>query len=120
MLGGVAYRFVMIQQPVTMKSRATDRNWKPNWVLLLVPPLLLFIKDFIAINAMLATEPGITARTKLYFIYSQLPGALFFNDLNGAMLFNYILGLVVGGLWWFIVERRSRRNATQIVGPQRG
>ena len=73
-----------------------------------------------AINAMLATEPGITARTKLYFIYSQLPGALFFNDLNGAMLFNYILGLVVGGLWWFIAERRSRRNATQIVGPQRG
>jgi len=120
MLGGVAYRFVMILQPVTMKSRATDRNWKPNWVLLLVPPLLLFIKDFIAINAMLATEPGITARTKLYFIYSQLPGALFFNDLNGAMLFNYILGLVVGGLLWFIAERRSRRNATQIVGPQRG
>ncbi len=114
------YRFVMILQPVTMKSRATDRNWKPNWVLLLVPPLLLFIKDFIAINAMLATEPGITARTKLYFIYSQLPGALFFNDLNGAMLFNYILGLVVGGLLWFIAERRSRRNATQIVGPQRG
>ncbi len=68
MLGGVVYRFVMILQPVTMKSRATDRNWKPNWVLLLVPPLLLFTKDFIAINAMLATEPGITARTKLYFI----------------------------------------------------
>ena len=112
MLGGVTYRFAMIPKAVTMSSRATDRNWKPNWVLVLVPPLLLFIKDFIAINAMLATEPGITARTKLYFIYSQLPGALFFDDLNGAMLFNYILALVVGGLWWFIAERRLRRTAT--------
>ena len=69
---------------------------------------------------MLATEPGITARTKLYFIYSQLPGALFFDDLNGAMLFNYILAFVVGGVLWFIAARRSRRRATQqIVEPER-
>jgi len=95
-----------------MSGRANDQNWEPNWVLLLVPPLLLFIKDFIAINAMLATEPGITAPTKLYFIYSQLPGALFFDDLNGAMLFNYLLAFVVGGLLWFIAARRPRRNAS--------
>ena len=68
---------------------------------------------------MLATEPGITQRTKLYFAYSQLPGALFFDDLNGAMLFNYVLAFVVGGLLWFIAARRSHKNATQIVGRER-
>ena len=103
-----------------MDDRATDQNWKPNWILLLVPPLLLFIKDFIAISAMLATEPGITARTKLYFIYSQLPGALFFDDLTGAMLFNYTLAFVVGGVLWFIAARRSRRRATQQFVLTRG
>ena len=56
--------------------------------------------------------------TVLYLLATS--GRAVFNDLNGAMLFNYILGLVVGGLLWFIAERRSRRNATQIVGPQRG
>ena len=110
----------MVSQPASVGDRADERRWQPNWVLFLVPPLLLFIKDFIAINAMLATEPGITARTKLFFAYSQIPGVLFFDDLNGAMLFNYSLALIVGAMWWFIAARRSRRRATQqIVGRER-
>ena len=85
-----------------------------------LPPVLLFVKDFVAINAVLATEPGITARTRLYFAYSQLPGALFFDDLNEIMLFNYSLAFVVGGLWWFIAARRSRaRAAQQLIGSAR-
>jgi hypothetical protein len=45
--------------------------------------------------------------------------ALFLDGLNGAMLLNYILALVVGGVLWFIGARRSRRRATQqIVGPE--
>jgi len=112
--------FAVSPQAITMSGRATDQNWEPNWVLLFVPPLLLFIKDFIAISAMLATEPGITARTKLYFIYSQIPGALFFDDLNGAMFLNYILALVVGGVLWFIAARRSRKRATQQISLDKG
>jgi hypothetical protein len=98
-----------------MRSGSTNRNEGPNWVLLVVPPLLLFLKDFIAINAMLATEPGITPRTRLYFAYSQLPGTLFFDDSNRVMLFNYILAVIVGGIVWFIAARRSRRNAIQHI-----
>ena len=62
---------------------------------------------------MLATEPGITERTRLYFLYSQLPGTLFFGDQNRAMAFNYALAFLLGGVLWFIAARRSRRNATQ-------
>lgn len=83
---------------------------------MVLPPLLLFVKDLIAINAVLATEPGITARTKLYFAYSQLPGVLLSDDLNGIMLFNYCLAFLVGGLWWFIAARRSRRRTTRRTG----
>src|SRR6185295_18645789 len=94
-----------------MTGSSKKRGWGPKWPLLLLPPLLLFVKDLIAINAVLATEPGITARTKMYFAYSQLPGVLFFNDASGAMLFNQTLAFVVGGLIWFIAARRSRKDA---------
>ena len=87
---------------------------------MVLPPLLLFVKDVIAINAVLATEPGITARTVRYFAYSQLPGALLFDTTNEGMFFNYVLAFLVGGLIWFLAARRSRRRATQqIVGPER-
>jgi hypothetical protein len=110
----------MISRTATKSDHAANRKWEPNWVLLFVPPLLLFIKDFIAINAMLATEPGITARTKFYFGCSQLPGTLVFDDLNGALLFNYVLAFILGGLWWFMAARRSRKRAAeQIVGRER-
>ena len=97
---------------MTMKGPSTDRTWEPNWPLLLLPPVVLFVKDVIAITAVLATEPGITARTKMYFVLSQLPGAFFFDDLNGVMLFNYILAVIFGGILWLIAVRRSRRRAT--------
>jgi hypothetical protein len=119
-VGWLHVAFAVSRQAMTMSGRATDQNWEPNWVILFVPPLLLFIKDFIAISAMLVTEPGITARTKMYFIYSQLPGVIFFDDFSGAIFFNYILAFVVGGVLWFIAARRSRRRGTQQIRLDKG
>lgn len=87
---------------------------------MVLPPLLLFVKDVIAINAVLATEPGISARTVRYFAFSQLPGASFFDAVNQAMLFNYALAFALGGVIWFVAARRSRRQAAQqVVGTER-
>ena len=102
-----------------MKSRSNDGTWGPKWPLLFLPPLLLFLKDFIATNAVLATEPGITARTKMYLALSQLPGAFFFDDASGAMIFNQCLAFGVSGFVWFIASHRScRRAAQEQAGPE--
>lgn len=85
---------------------------------MLLPPLLLFLKDLVAINLVLATEPGITSQTARYFALSQLPGPLFFDEASHAMVFTQILAFLLGGLISFLAARRSRRQATQpIIQP---
>jgi len=96
-----------------MGDRIPERNWQPRWVVLFIPPLALFVKDFVAINAILATEPGITQRAKFFFMVSQIPGTFFFNELNGMIVFNYLLAVLLGILWLFIASRRSRRGSSK-------
>ena len=57
---------------------------------------MFFLKDVIATNALLATEPGITARAKHYYGIALLPGPLFVNDAAPALVANLIFGALVG------------------------
>ena len=48
---------------------------KKTWLLIL-PPLVFLIKDVFATVIVLATEPGITAKTISYYRIALLPGTL--------------------------------------------
>jgi hypothetical protein len=93
-----------------MQNDKSERGGQSKWPLIILPPLLVFLKDVIAINAVLATEPGITARTKMLFAFSQLPGALFLDEATSCMLFNLSLALGVGGLIYCREALRSSRR----------
>ena len=70
--------------------RKTSKLW------LIVPPLLVLIKDMIATLAILATEPGITAKAKLNYALALLPGSIIVDDAAPAIMVNLCLGILLG------------------------
>ncbi len=83
--------------------RKTSRLW------LLLPALLFFIKDTIATIAILATEPGITAKAKFYYGLALMPGSLIVKDAEPATIANLLVGAVMG-LMLFLCLRFLRRG----------
>jgi hypothetical protein len=72
-------------------------------LLVIVPPLAFVLKDIIATVVLLATEPGITAKAVLFYHIALIPGILWF-DAAGAMLFNFIFGVLVGVTLYLCVK----------------
>jgi len=70
------------------------RKATPLWLIL--PPLLVFIKDMLATLALFSTEPGITAKANLYYAFALFPGSWIVDDALPAMIVNVLLGAVVG------------------------
>lgn len=70
--------------------RKASRLW------LILPPLLVFLKDTIATLAILATEPGITAKAKYYYALALLPGSWVVDDAFPATIVNVLLGALIG------------------------
>ena len=85
--------------------RKTSRLW------LFLPALLFFIKDTIATIAILATEPGITARAKFYYALALMPGSLIVEDASPAMIANVFVGAVMG-LMLFLGLKFLRRGGS--------
>jgi len=81
--------------------RTTSKLW------LIAPPLGFFLKDVIATNALLATEPGITAKAKNYYALALLPGALVVDDAGPATVVNMIFGALVGLIIFLLLSRRK-------------
>jgi hypothetical protein len=80
--------------------RTTSRFW------LIATPLGFFLKDVIATIALLATEPGITAKASYYYALALLPGPLVFDDAGSAMVVNVIFGALVGLIPYLLLKRR--------------
>lgn len=81
---------------------------KVSTLWLILPPLLVILKDTIATFAILATEPGITAKAKSYYALALLPGSCIVDDAFPAIIVNVFLGVVVG-LALFLCLRSMRR-----------
>jgi hypothetical protein len=63
-------------------------------ILLIVAPAAFLLKDIVATNAVLSTEPGVTAKAARYYSIATLPGPLFVE--SSVMLFNFIFGALLG------------------------
>ena len=85
---------------------------KPSTLWVVVPALVMFLKDVVATMAILATEPGITREAKYYYRLAIVPGSLVVEEVT-ALLFsvNILFGVFVG-LIVFIFLRRVRRRAS--------
>src|SRR5713226_8983657 len=100
-----------------MTNNPISRN-KPIWLLLVAPPLLFILKDFIATMIVLSYEPGITAEAVHNYAVQLLPGSLFVVTGNAPAL-NLGFGVIIGTLLYFGAlyrrRRRYRRAAQQIL-----
>lgn len=76
--------------------------------LLILPPLVIFLKDVAATMAVLSTEPGITARAKLYYVIALLPGALVVDNAGSAMLVNLLFGALLGLVLYLLLTGRKK------------
>ena len=85
------------------------KQTSPLWII--VPALVMFLKDIVATNAILATEPGITLDAKYYYGLALIPGSLVVEDATAVLLtINVLFGAFVG-LIVFIFLRLIRRRA---------
>lgn len=84
---------------------------KASGLWLILPPLLMVLKDTIATFAILATEPGITAKAKYYYALALLPGSWIVDDAFPATIVNVLLGVIVG-LGLFLCLRSMLRGSS--------
>jgi len=78
---------------------------------LILPPLMILLKDVIATLLMFATEPGITAKTHYYYSLALLPGSWIVDDALPATIANVLLGVLVG-LALFLCLRLVQRGSS--------
>jgi hypothetical protein len=94
---------------------------KPIWLLLVIPPLLFIVKDFIATQIVLSYEPGITAEAVHNYAVQLLPGTLFVVT-GYAPALNLGFGIFIGAFSYLVALYRRRRRyrgaAEQIVGRE--
>jgi hypothetical protein len=84
-----------------------SQRLKNIWLLIVLPSAFL-LKDLIATIAILASEPGITARTTLYYVIALLPGTMFVST-RYAILFNIFFSLLLGLILY--LRAINRKNA---------
>ena len=69
-----------------------------------------FVKDIVAMLAVLSTEPGVTQTAALYYKIAELPGRLFL-DAGPAMFVNVAFGGCTGWVVYrWVLWRCSQRN----------
>ena len=88
---------------------------RPSWLLLIIPPPLFLVKDFIATQIVLSYEPGITEKAVNTYALQLLPGTLFVVTGNAPIL-NLGFGIFIGAflyLFAFYVRRRRDRTAVE-------
>jgi hypothetical protein len=79
---------------------------------LILPPLMVLLKDVIATLLMFATEPGITAKTHYYYSLALLPGSRIVDDALPAAIANVLLGALAGLAFFLCLRFVQRRRST--------
>jgi hypothetical protein len=88
------------------------RQARKKWVLIIAPAAFL-LKDIIATMAVLSTEPGITPKAALYYSVALLPGTLIASP-GAAMLFNVLIGVLIGWILYRLVIRRKKTSEPHV------
>ncbi len=79
-----------------------------RWWLILLPPLMFLLKDIIATIAVLSTEPGITAKAKLYYVIALIPGGFVVDNASSAIFVNVIVGAFISLILYILLIQRKR------------